>query len=255
MKPSDDLEFLSFNQIPYSQVTNLDGSQILGLLFDASDLLYHRPSKTEHISSSLAQIFGKSALISSFSSIERESLKSLAYTGKISKIQYQDSLLQLLFPDFEFTDENLPKAREVLDYESRQVVFFDGVKETLLKLKQKGFKMALIANTVHSSKHKEEIFLAHGLQTVFDVIISSCDARVMKPHPEIYILAMSRLNLDSSQVLFVGHKQNELEGAQNVGIVTVAYNHSNSVKSDFSLKHFSELLTLPTPPNNCLINN
>jgi FMN phosphatase YigB (HAD superfamily) len=48
------------------------------------------------------------------------------------------------------------------------------------------------------------------------------------------------------QVLFVGHKAAELEGARALGIKTVAFNRDTDAEGDIQIDRFAQLLGLLT---------
>jgi FMN phosphatase YigB (HAD superfamily) len=57
---------------------------------------------------------------------------------------------------------------------------------------------------------------------LFDVAIFSATAGCLKPAPEIYQLALEKLDVDASDSLFVGDgASDELEGARRVGMTPV----------------------------------
>ena len=66
-----------------------------------------------------------------------------------------------------------------------------------------------------------------------------------KPDPRIYGAAMQQLGVTSDQVVFVGHKPSELDGAHAVGMKTIAFNYEKNAQADFYIQQFPELLKLP----------
>lgn len=67
---------------------------------------------------------------------------------------------------------------------------FEGVKETLEKLKDLGFKLAIITNM--SAEVQMRKLHKLGIDPYFDVLITSEEAGQQKPHPHIYLHAMNR---------------------------------------------------------------
>jgi putative hydrolase of the HAD superfamily len=80
---------------------------------------------------------------------------------------------------------------------------------------------------------------------VWDSLVSSKEIGVCKPHPKIYEAALKQLGVHPSQAVFVGHKASELNGAKAVGMQTIAFNYDKSVKADFLIGNFSDLLCVP----------
>jgi putative hydrolase of the HAD superfamily len=93
-----------------------------------------------------------------------------------------------------------------------------------------------------------------GLDPYFEFSIYSSEVPYRKPHPSIFQLALARLNLDASEVLFVGDNlQADVVGAQSVGMPTVWVNREGKalppdVHPDYEIKSADELLALPLQP-------
>jgi putative hydrolase of the HAD superfamily len=84
-----------------------------------------------------------------------------------------------------------------------------------------------------------------GIGHVWDSIISSQDLGIQKPAPEIYTAALQQLNLPACQTAFIGHDVEELNGAQIVGMKTIAFNYDKKARADFYIDQFSDLLKVP----------
>ena len=89
---------------------------------------------------------------------------------------------------------------------------------TLNRLKQMRLKLGLI-----SAAYEEDIDaileragLAKGL---FDIVVGVNTIKKEKPHPEVFRHALSKLNVEPRETLFVGdHIDNDYKGAKAVGI-------------------------------------
>ncbi len=81
-------------------------------------------------------------------------LKEKAFQGEIDRSQYQEALLQL----YGISDPELIKrGKNILEFEDNNVTFFDGVRETLLKLKAEGFYLGIITDTAASTLYENEV--------------------------------------------------------------------------------------------------
>jgi FMN phosphatase YigB (HAD superfamily) len=70
----------------------------------------------------------------------------------------------------------------------------------------------------------------------------------MKPRPGIYLAALAPLDLYPWQAAFVGHAQEELQGAKALGLTTIAFNRdSDMVTADYIIDGFDEVADLLTP--------
>jgi len=220
-------------------VTSRPGKkEIKALLFDAGDLLYHRPREGERLAAFLSEL---DLSPSPASRRERDELKTMAMTGKITRQEYQDKVLKFYGVHGE---ENLARGRQALEEEDADVAFFDGVKETLLALKERGFLLGVVTDTYQPTASKLGWLEREGIGHVWDVFVSSCEVGVRKPDPRIYRMALDKLGIKPEEAAFVGHKASELQGATAVGMRTVAFNYGEDVEADFYIEHFSELLEM-----------
>ncbi|MHB1000164.1 MAG: HAD family hydrolase [Armatimonadota bacterium] len=117
------------------------------------------------------------------------------------------------------TDDSLLEQIQAGRINFHRQLFMDvdpRVIETLEYIKQKGIRNGLISNA-----SSEEIlgFNSCPLQDLLDCVIFSCEAKYMKPDPEIYLIACERLGVKPEQCIFIGDgTSNELIGASEVGM-------------------------------------
>jgi len=122
--------------------------------------------------------------------------------------------------------------------------------ETLQAFQNAGVRMGIISNTTNPGFMKDYEQTLMGLDTYFEFSIYSSEVPYRKPHPSIFQLALSRLKLDPSQVLFVGDNLNaDVVGAQSVGMPTAWLNRKgkklpSDMNPDYEIKTATELLTL-----------
>jgi len=82
--------------------------------------------------------------------------------------------------------------------------------------------------------------LAHfELNRYFSTVVTSRDVERPKPHPDMLLLAISRLGLDNADVLFVGDSIYDKKAAEQAGIAFAAYKPSFEVP--LSLESHAEL--------------
>jgi putative hydrolase of the HAD superfamily len=93
------------------------------------------------------------------------------------------------------------------------------VLDTLNKLKNNGYKLCLISNTdVIDTMYWGE----SPLSKLFHDAVFSHEVKCLKPDKDIYITAMRRMNVNSTESCFVGDGgSSELYGAKQVGMTTV----------------------------------
>ena len=212
------------------------------ILFDAGDVLYHRPRRGALLQPFLSGI----GLSQSPPSQQRlAELKRQAYAGRITKEQYQDSLLAL----YGVSDpSSRAQGRRILDEEQRDIVFFEGVPETLHRLKEAGLRLGVVTNTFDATNDKLGWFRRVKIDSIWDSFATSCELGVCKPDPRIYRAALEPLGVRPEQAAFVGHAAAELQGAKSLGLTTIAFNRdSETVTADHVIFSFSELISLVGP--------
>ena len=137
-------------------------------------------------------------------------------------------------------------------YSHRKV--YPEIIETLKALKDAGVRLGIVSNTTNPGFMKDHEQTLMGLDPYFEFSIYSSEVPYRKPHPSIFQLALARLNLKASQVLFVGDNiPADIAGAQSVGMPAAWLNRtgqasSSDVKPDYEIRSANELLTLPGKP-------
>ena len=109
----------------------------------------------------------------------------------------------------------------LLDERYPYVELYDDAKETLVLLKKRNKKLALVTSgklaTVKPALENT------GLTNMFDLILSAEDVTKHKPDPEIIETAIARLNGTKEQTIIVGDSKSDLGAAQNAKIDSLLY--------------------------------
>jgi putative hydrolase of the HAD superfamily len=232
------LPLLELKRVPSKSVEDKPAG-IHAVLFDAGDILYYRPDRGGHLGRFLE---GLGIAYTEVPHAKRDSLKRKVYHGRISRDQYRETFLRHLG----ITDPTqIEHGKEMMDADDNDIAFFDGVPETLRKLKENGFLLGIITDTAVPLHIKLAWFERGGFGDVWDSIISSVDVGIQKPAPQIYQAALKQLGLPVDQAVFVGHLQEELDGARAVGMKTIAFNYEGDAQADFYIEKFSGLLDVP----------
>ena len=127
---------------------------------------------------------------------------------------------------------------------------YPDVVSTLKVLKESGVRMGVISNTTNPEFIKEEELRLTGLNIYFEFSIFSSSMPYRKPHPSIYTAAISRLNIEAENILFVGDDLiMDVMGARSVGLSTAWLNRDGSPSAENIIPHYhisalSELLTM-----------
>ncbi|MFJ3876701.1 HAD family hydrolase [Streptomyces sp. NPDC090077] len=95
----------------------------------------------------------------------------------------------------------------------------DGAVETLSALNALGVPVGLVSNC---SSDVRDMLDGSELGPLIDVSVLSAEAGLMKPDPEVFLLAARRLGVDAGACLYVGDgHDDELDGASVAGMSAV----------------------------------
>ena len=125
---------------------------------------------------------------------------------------------------------------------------FKEVRDTLKKLKQSNYKLAILSNGTPDLLN--ELVVSNQLKDIFDDIFSVEEAGIFKPDSKVYDLPINKYNIEKNEVLFLSANTWDVSGAGNYGYNTVWVNRNNNIfdKLDFEpnqqISNLSELLDL-----------
>ena len=125
---------------------------------------------------------------------------------------------------------------------------FTEVRDTLKKLKQSNYKLAILSNGTPDLLN--ELVVSNQLKDIFDDIFSVEEAGIFKPDSKVYDLPINKYNIEKNEILFLSANTWDVSGAGNYGYNTVWVNRNNNIfdKLDFvpnqQISNLSELLDL-----------
>ena len=121
------------------------------------------------------------------------------------------------------------------------------VVETLLKLKEKGIKLAILANKKQSNT--EEITDYIFPKDLFTKVIGQQEGIPIKPDPTSLNRLISTLGVSKDEVLYVGDSDSDMMVAQNAGVkkvgVTYGYRKKEEIEKyhpDYFIDDFEEII-------------
>lgn len=94
------------------------------------------------------------------------------------------------------------------------------IKSVLSKLK-KDYRIIILSNSVNTSREMSRTLTRLGIN-YFDKIFTSHDIGYKKPHPKAYKAVLDYYKLKPNDIIFVGHSENEIYGANKLGIKTIS---------------------------------
>lgn len=134
-------------------------------------------------------------------------------------------------------------------YEPAGTTIYDGVRDTLSALKQRGTRMA-----VCTSRDRESLILImrpRGLQEFFETEVTGSDNIKAKPLPDMVLALLRRMRLNAEDVLVVGDTTFDIEMGNAAGCNTCAVTYGNhtpdrlrEAKPTYMTGNFRDLLTL-----------
>ena len=163
---------------------------------------------------------------------------------------------QFMLPDYEpnMVFANAPRLTRLWrDHDGRRVPH-DDVKDTLLELKRRGYKLGIIANTITETEIPD--WMCHDqVADCFQTVILSSKVRLRKPDPAIYLLASRCIGSVPENCAYVGDNPvRDVEGAVDAGYGSmILYEDAGTadregkaptVKPDYRIKAIRELLDL-----------
>ncbi len=102
--------------------------------------------------------------------------------------------------------------------------------KTLIYLKEQGYRLGVISNGLTIKQWEKLIRL--DLHHFFDYVITSEEAKVEKPDPKIFKLAMEKMECKPEMSIMIGNKfQDDIMGAINSGMSAILVN-SKLTESD-----------------------
>ena len=124
---------------------------------------------------------------------------------------------------------------------------FDSVPATTRRLSEMGFELGIV-----STKFRyriEEILAREGLLDRFRVIIGGEDVNEHKPHPSGLIAAMSRMQMDTDDVLYVGDSTVDALAAERAKVPFIAVLSGTTSETEFNetakIAVIDDISTLP----------
>jgi FMN phosphatase YigB (HAD superfamily) len=215
---------------------------IKGVFFDAAGVLYNRPVSTRAYALSLFKQEGSVTELSAQDRARQQALRSQANRGQLSPDEYWDQFL--LMHGVTSPEERGILVGKINDY-SDNVLPIPGGREALLGLKQRGFVLGIVTDTMYPLEWKMRWLNTVGVAEFMDVITCSTVLGAHKPDPAMYLNALQQAGLTPDQSAFVGHDAEELRGAHKAGIATVAVNYEPGTIADYYAHSLMDLLDVP----------
>jgi putative hydrolase of the HAD superfamily len=110
--------------------------------------------------------------------------------------------------------------------------------EVLTDLRNRGYKLGVITNTVTSREEHVRMALRRiDLEKYFDVVVTSVDIGFNKPDERIFLVALKAVSVKPEEAVMVGNRVSaDILGGNRVGMRTILYKWN---------ERYPEKITLP----------
>ena len=122
------------------------------------------------------------------------------------------------------------------------------VSETLKKLKEMNFKLAILSNGTPSLL--KELVESNNLDDLFDDLFSVEEVGIYKPNSKVYDLPIKKYKIKNNEVAFLSANTWDVSGGGNYGFHSIWVNRNNNIfdnldyKPTHQVKNLSELIGL-----------
>ena len=140
-----------------------------------------------------------------------------------------------------FAEEKNNTYRELLKNMS-PADLTDEVKNTLIELRSRGYKLSIGS----SSKNTKFILERIGLGDFFDAIADGTDITHSKPDPEVFLCSAKKIGMDPADCAVVEDAKAGIQAARAAGMTALALHGDaeNCGEEDYNLVNFADLLNI-----------
>jgi len=210
---------------------------IKAIIFDAYGTLFDVNSAAEKCKSKIGDKWENFANYWRKTQLEYTWLRSLMGRHKDFWQITEDSLdksMQAFNIDLEMKNELLDLYKILSPYSE--------VKETLEKLKEKKYKLAILSNGTPALLN--ELVKSNNLQNVFDDIFSIEEVKVYKPSSKVYDMPIKKYNMKKEDVAFLSANTWDVSGGGNYGFTSVWVNRNNNIFDNLDYKPKNQISRL-----------
>lgn len=112
------------------------------------------------------------------------------------------------------------KVHQLVDEWDRPILPISGMAELAGELKAKGYRLFLLSN---ASYRQHEYWPEIPGSEYFEDTLISADVKLVKPQPEIYLMALHKFNAQPEESVFIDDATNNVEGAVYCGMEGIVF--------------------------------
>ena len=159
---------------------------------------------------------------------------------------------------WKITEDSLNKSMRVFNIEIsmknelldlyKVLSSYPEVKETLNKLKEQNYKLAILSNGTPSLLN--QLVSKNNLENIFDDIFSIEEVGIFKPDSKVYDIPVQKYEIQKEEIAFLSANTWDVSGAGNFGYKSIWVNRNDGIfdNLDYSpkkqVKNISELLDI-----------
>jgi len=153
---------------------------------------------------------------------------------------------------WEVTEQSLDKSMKIFKIDSsmkdelldlyKVLSTFPEVKETLKKLKEKNYKLAILSNGTPSLL--KELISSNNLESIFDDVLSIEEVKIYKPHPNVYNIPIKKYQIEKNQFAYLSSNTWDVSAAGNFGFNAVWVNRNKNIFDNLDYKPITEIINL-----------
>ena len=216
---------------------------VVGLLFDAGDVLYDATAWRRWLLQLLSRLGVHTNYRSFYHIWDRDYLADV-YRGRREFGEAFEAFLLAVGLSWGQIDEVEAACQARRSQWETKARPLPGVRSTLSRLHAAGFTLGVLSDCDYSGCELEARLDRFGLGGLFSAVVSSLDLQRTKPEPICYRTALEQMGVRPEQAAFVGHDAEELAGGAAVGMQTIAFNFDPEAQADVHITRFDELLDL-----------
>ena len=153
---------------------------------------------------------------------------------------------------WQITNDSLDKSMKFFNIESsmkdelldlyKVLSTFPEVKNTIIKLKEKNYKLAILSNG--TPQLLSDLVKSNDLENMFDDIFSIEEVGIYKPSPKVYDLPVVKYKIQKNEIMFLSANTWDISGAGNYGYNSVWVNRNNNILDNLDYKIKNEIKSL-----------
>ena len=157
------------------------------------------------------------------------------------------------YRDFwQITEDSLDKSMKVYKIDIslkeellklyKKLSVFPEVKQTLISLKKKKLKLAILSNGTPALLNG--LVRSNDLNDLFNDIFSIDEVKVYKPSTQVYEIPIKKYQIEKNEVAFLSANTWDVSGGGNFGYISIWVNRNNSIFDNLDYKPSSEIKNL-----------